>query len=414
MKYFIYFIRQFLLISILLIGCTFWGYGQTCGVWTVTNSGQLTLAVTDACSSGGGIIKIAAGTYTIDNPLTICSNVTLEGGYDLAFTNKSSAAGTTTIFRSNLNPEGSLNQQRLVAIYLNTAANFLFQDITIQTDNATNNGMSVYGIHLTNCSNYSFNRVQAIVGNASNGLSGTAGSNGQNGFSGFNGGAGNNDNQSSAGSGGSGGSGGGAGAGAGGSGGPNPGCCGGGNVGGVGIAPVNSQAGGGGGGGGSGGTEENSGGGGGTGGAFTGPSSCGGAGDPADGSCDRGGANSTAGCSGTSGVAGTNGNIGPSGAHIVGFWVPGAQATPGTDGTGGSAGGGGGGGEGEGGFWCVDGGGSGGGGGGGGGQGGAGGIGGFGGGSSFAVYLYNNVLICLVIVHERTHAIFDEDFRQYY
>jgi hypothetical protein len=51
--------------------------GQSCGVWNVTTPAELTTAVTDACTAGGGIVKITAGTYTIDNPITICGDVTL-------------------------------------------------------------------------------------------------------------------------------------------------------------------------------------------------------------------------------------------------------------------------------------------------------------------------------------------------
>jgi len=364
--------------------------GQTCGVWEVSTAGALVTAVTDACAAGGGFIKLATGTYTIDNPITLCSSVTLEGGFNVSFTSKTSALGASTILRSTLNPEGAVNQQRLVAIYLNTSSNFTFQDITIQTSNANGNGMSTYGVHLTNCSNYTFNRSQIIAGNASLGANGSNGSNGANGNTGFGGGAGNNDNQNSAGSGGNGASGGGTGAGAGGAGGVNPGCCSSGNGGFSGGVPGNSRAGGGGGGGGSGGTEENNGGNGGNGGGFTGSTTCGGAGDPDNGGCDRGNPNATAGCIGTSGSNGTNGAIGFFGAHVAGFFVPGSQGSAGVNGAGGRGGKGGGGGEGEGGFFCVDGGGSGGGGGGGGAEGGAGGTGGRGGGSSYSLYLFNN------------------------
>ena len=52
------------------------------------------------------LIQMASGTYNYDLPITLCSGVTLEGGFDATFTTKSSLPGATTIYRSNLNPDG--------------------------------------------------------------------------------------------------------------------------------------------------------------------------------------------------------------------------------------------------------------------------------------------------------------------
>ena len=142
-----------------------------------------------ACN--GTILKLAIGTYNIDNALTIPSYVTIEGGYNPgAGWTKTSQAGATTINRTTLNPEGATNAQRLVAFYGNGSAGFRFQDITITTANANQPGMSTYGVHLTACSDYDFVRTQVLPGNAAagaNGTNGAAGGNGANGAVGFNG-----------------------------------------------------------------------------------------------------------------------------------------------------------------------------------------------------------------------------------
>lgn len=341
-----------------------------------------------ACNNA--TIKMAMGTYTINSAIVVASNMTIEGGFDPADNwSKSSQAGATTIFRSNANPEAS--PSRLVGVYANAAANFRFQDVTIQTANATGNAMSTYGVHLTSCSDYYFTRTQVLPGNASNGANGNNGVAGTTGFNGQNGLAGDNDTEADPGHGGSGGAGAGSGSGSGGAGGFDSnggGCCASGPPGVAGNASSNWRAGGGGGGGGCGGEEDNAGGSGGFGGGVNGSGGqcCGGNGGSGG---DPGGAGGT-GTNGINGLNGSNGSIGSLGVHASGFWTPGGQGTSGQDGQGGKGGAGGGGGGGQGCTFCDDGAGSGGGGGGGGGQGGTGGTGGWGGGSSFGVYLYLN------------------------
>ena len=154
--------RSFLLV---FLSCLIWhasARAQSCGVWNVTTSAELTTAITDACTAGGGIVKIAAGTYTIDNPITICGDVTLEGGYDGTFTTKSSVTGTSTISRSDQNPEGGIGAERLVAFYVNTASNFRFQDLTIQTADATGNGNKTQLSHIAIAGNVNFYSLPGI------------------------------------------------------------------------------------------------------------------------------------------------------------------------------------------------------------------------------------------------------------
>ncbi len=330
------------------------------------------------------VIKLAIGTYNITSPLTIGSFVTLEGGFDPANSwTKTSLPGATTINRTTANPEGTTNNQRLVAFYANSATDFRLQDLTITTANANLNGESTYALHLTNCSNYDIVRTQLLPGNGGVGLgdanssvydSAWDGANGNNGANGITGSGPQCTCSFSTDSGGTGGSGGAAGAG-----GSNASTIGG------------SATGGGNGGAGGNGRPDNTSANGFSGTAGSTAPSSGGSGGTAGagGSQDSNGTSTSNvgnGGNGGTGTAGTNGTT-IAGTHVSGFYVPGS----GTNGTAGKGGGGGGGGGGaardtDG---CDAGGGGGSGGAGGGGGGGAG-RGALGGGGSFALYLYIN------------------------
>lgn len=390
--------KRLLLLNVLLL-LTSISFGQ-CDIIYVTTTGtpsgsgamndpmDLVTAITTA--STGDYLRIGIGTYSIDNPLTIPNDdVILEGGYDDANSwTKSSMAGATTIMRTTSNPEGSVDDYRLVAIYASTITGFEIHDITIATADAVLPGTTTYGLHLDNCSEYSLVRCQVLPGNASNGEDGVDGQIGAPGSPGSNGSQGHIDDNSSGGAGGAGGAGGGTGGGPATAGGTNP--VGDGNTGGNGpngADSSNPRAGGAGGGGGAGGETSHNGGSGGQGGGInnganqTGGGAAGGWGDPGgDGGNGSAGAN---GSNGISGTPGTNGTIGT-------FYMTGSQGSSGTDGTGGKGGVGGGGGGGQSCTFCNDGSGDGGGGGGGGGEGGTAGTGGKGGGGSFGIYIINN------------------------
>ncbi len=368
---------------------------QSCAVLyaTVNGTGNGTQAspaslqgAINLAQCNNSIIKLGQGTYTLDNPISnITSYTTLEGGYDPVTWVKTSAPGATTIYRSNLNPEGIANQERIVAFYMNSQNYFRFQDLTFQTqdcpNSTTGSGMSNYIFHMTNCSDYQFVRCQMIVGKGGNGKPGSVvGQNGVGGSAGTNGANGANDNNNYNAVGGMGAAGAGTNSGGGGASGVN------GGNGSAGTASTSPRDGGGGGGGGAGGraaTGGNGGAGGGVnGGAGPGGGSGGGGGNP--------GATGTAG-TGQNGAAGTTGLAGGPGTFLGGFFIPGGAGGNGTDGAGGSGGSGGGGGGGQScSLFCIEGTGSAGGGGGGGGQGGTGGEGGWGGGASIGVYMFNN------------------------
>lgn len=331
-------------------------------------------------------IKLATGTYTIDNPIVdILGYTTLEGGFD-AGNNwvKTSLTGATTIYRSTANPEGGPSEPRLVAIQMSNASYFRFQDLTIEVADATapaqgEAGITTYALHMTSCSNYDVVRCQLISGNGANGIAGVNGSNGATGGNGTDGSTGGCGlGNSSGGTGGNGGAAGAAGTG-------NPGADGtagavGGYGGGGGADNGTTTAN----------TSVNQGAGNWNGrkGQSTTCANAGNGGSKSgDGSC---GNNAGRGVDGqdcvTPGTAGTNGtSTAPT--YTLGFYVPGS-GTDGTGGIGGGAGAGGGGGAGD--DDWTDVGGDGGKGGGGGGGGGEAGTAGTGGGSSFPVFIWGN------------------------
>lgn len=352
------------------------------GVGTISDPTDLATAISSAIV--GDVIRVGAGVYNISNALNIPGGVTIEGGFDPSNSwQKSSTRGVSKIFRTNTNLEGPVGNRRLVSLYGNGISNFRLQDITIETASVSVAGGTVYGVHLTNCSNYYFTRTHIIAGRGGDGVDGTIGSNGTNGANGGGGLEGDDDDTGRGGAGGRGGNGAGAGAGAGGLGGA------GGNTNAPGINGAIStiRSGGGGGGGGGSGCRNNgtSGAGGRGGGTFSSVATIPGASAV---SGDRsGGRNGINGSPGANGSVGANGSAGT---YVSGFFVTGSPGANGQDGAGGKGGSGGSGGTGDRCTFCWNGSGSGGGGGGGGGQGGAGGTGGTSGGGSFALYLYNN------------------------
>ncbi len=375
---------------------------------TKANPANLNHAI-NTLAAPGDHIKIATGTYNIISPITgIPNDITLEGGFDLSNNwEKTSLTGASTIYRTNANIQSSGTPiARLSAFELTGTSGFRLQDLTIEVEDAPTSstyGISTYGLHLNNCSNYNIVRCQIIAGNASDGANGVNGTTGAWGNTGWNGSTGQDDSKTKIDGGRGGSGGGGTSGGAAGQGrtNENPGL-----PGGIGSTASTYRNGGGGGGGGGGGREDQHGGNGGNGGGVPGLASCatintrsavtsGGARGLEDGCNSASATGCVAGLSGTDGGDGLDGADGCDGTNgTVGsksvFWNAGTQGASGTHGQGGQGGKGGGGGAGEGGGGCNNGTGAGGGGGGGGGQGGALGTGGYGAGSSYPVYLHAN------------------------
>lgn len=390
--------KKLLLIAVLNL-LFFISFGQ-CDITYVTTGGlpsgtgtigaPLDIETAFTTANSGDLIRIGTGTYDINSSIIIpFDDIIIEGGFeDSSGWQKTSLAGATTINRTAVNPEGVINDYRLVTMYAANISGFELHDITLTTDNAVAPGTSTYGMHIENCTNYFITRCQVLPGNASNGLDGIDGVDGANGNAGGNGANGDIDDNSSGGTGGVGGAGGGLGGGVIASAGINP--VGGDDTGGNGSAgndSANPKAGGSGGGGGAGGETDHNGGVGGSGGGVdSGTNQIGGGtlglwGDP--------GGDGGDGADGLAGVLGVNGVNGGAPQYNQ-FFITGSAAADGTDGGGGRGGVGGGGGGGQSCFFCDDGSGDGGGGGGGGGEGGEAGTGAYGGGASFGIYLFSN------------------------
>ncbi|MFN4951774.1 MAG: hypothetical protein ACK5F0_09160, partial [Flavobacteriales bacterium] len=164
--------------------------GLPTGIGTMNDPMDLVTAFSTA--PNGSYIRVAQGIYTIQGALTLNGqHVVIEGGFidTLAWT-KTSLAGATTIYRSDLNPIGPVSAPRISAIELVNNSGFRFQDLTIQTANAPAPtqalpyGVSVYGIYMDSCSSFDLVRCQVLAGSAGAGLNGTAGANGVNGGNG--------------------------------------------------------------------------------------------------------------------------------------------------------------------------------------------------------------------------------------
>jgi|GEM_PF-914801 len=306
---------------------------------------------------------LASGIYTLSQTLVLQDSLHMEGGFDPITWVKSNTT-PTILFRDSTNILASANA--LIGLRGDNVTGFRLQDIQIETEFVTTPQTSTYGLFLNNCSSYMLVRTHVRSGNAGAGADGQTGADGvfdpaSNGASGAPG----NGAQSVQ---------------AGGTGGTGTN----GNNGGAGAPSGRWQA------------SAN------TNGSNGLPASCGGGGGQTGNgpSCSAGCVFGPPSCGsvipGQPGIAGGDGSIGGNGlpgsnGSIVGlFFIPGLAGGNGSAGTAGCGGGGGGGGGGRQDDGSDDVGGSGGGG-GGGGQPGQGGTGGTGGGSSFGLYLVNDL-----------------------
>jgi len=184
--------------SIGLLGLTLFmlvqSYSQDCGYVYVTPNGATSGAAgtrVNPASFAYGLtllsatnshMRMAQGTYTLNSPVTLASNITIEGGFEPVQWQKSNTY-VTIIQRSNLNIEPT--PSRLTAMQAMGASAFRLQDLTINVADATGNGVSVYGLYFSGCSNYNITRCKITTGNGSDGLPGTAGTAGMNGAAGL-------------------------------------------------------------------------------------------------------------------------------------------------------------------------------------------------------------------------------------
>jgi hypothetical protein len=110
----------------------------------LTISKALTLA-TGGTASNPAIIRVASGTYNINAPLKLISNVIIDGQWTANTTTGVWTKGTTAteIKRKAENVEGSATAPRIVAIEGSSKSNFKLQDVKVTTDNVTTSTLSV-------------------------------------------------------------------------------------------------------------------------------------------------------------------------------------------------------------------------------------------------------------------------------
>lgn len=114
----------------------------------------------------GAIIRMAEGTYEIDYPLELVSNVTIEGGYFDNFNKKTSRAGATTIHRTNTYVLGSASTPSVIAVKGDAVSGFRLQDLTIETADARNDLPSGnQSSYLYSCSGWNFETTTATYSN---------------------------------------------------------------------------------------------------------------------------------------------------------------------------------------------------------------------------------------------------------
>ncbi|MCX7764725.1 MAG: hypothetical protein N2253_07540, partial [Bacteroidia bacterium] len=171
--------------------------GPGCG--TRANPANLPTAISMA-QCNNSYLKLACGTYSIDNPISFTSNTTVEGGYEPGTWVKTNGC-QSIIFRTSANVQS--NPNRLVAVELNSVQYFSMYDVTIRTADAPApncaldpKGVSTYALHIVNSSNYRFVRCRFESGRGSQGCEGAPGAAGQPGGAGGDGltGDGNNEN----------------------------------------------------------------------------------------------------------------------------------------------------------------------------------------------------------------------------
>lgn len=129
-------------------------------------------------------IRMARGNYPISSPLIMQSNLTIEGGFDPNTWIKSNT-NITRIQRNNQNIQST--PPALIGISCINISNFRLLDLRLEVADATGNGVTVYGIYISGCSEYTISRCHITTGSGSDGLPGAPGTEGLPGANGGNG-----------------------------------------------------------------------------------------------------------------------------------------------------------------------------------------------------------------------------------
>lgn len=129
-------------------------------------------------------LRLAHGVYELTEPLDIPSDIVIEGGFEEATWYKTNS-DTTILHRDNSNHD-PINKA-LMAVRAVNQSNFRFQDMTVKVDDAPSNGVSIYGMYFSGCTDYYVSRCIVYTGNGSDGLPGTSGQQGLPGANGLDG-----------------------------------------------------------------------------------------------------------------------------------------------------------------------------------------------------------------------------------
>lgn len=161
--------------------------GATSGnAGTQANPAELNYALT-LLSPDIQHVYLANGTYRLNKTLSLHSDLVLEGGFDPQNNWAKTNASASIIFRTKENPLD--NPKRLVGIEGIGVKNVTISDVQIIVSDASEIGFgtTVYGVYLSNSSDYRFNRCTIRAGNGADGQEGSKGSDGQKGADGSNG-----------------------------------------------------------------------------------------------------------------------------------------------------------------------------------------------------------------------------------
>ena len=185
-----------LLFSCLFVLASLTGISQECGIIYVAPNGassgetgtrdnpaefQYAFSLVDPANNH---LRVAHGVYELTQPLEIPSDIVIEGGFEAGSWYKTNA-DTTILHRDNSNHDAV--NKALVAVRAENKSNFRFQDITIKVDDAPDNGVSIYGMYITGCSDYYISRCIIFTGDGSDGIDGASGQQGLPGASGLDG-----------------------------------------------------------------------------------------------------------------------------------------------------------------------------------------------------------------------------------
>jgi len=188
-----------ILFAFFFLGIMLPALGQQCGLLYVSPNGatsgnagtqanpaELNYALT-LLSPDIQHVYLANGTYRLNKTLSLHSDLVLEGGFDPQNNWAKTNASASIIFRTKDNPLD--NPMRLVGIEGIGVKNITISDVQIIVSDATEIGFgtTVYGVYLSNSSDYCFNRCTIRAGNGADGQEGSKGADGQKGADGSNG-----------------------------------------------------------------------------------------------------------------------------------------------------------------------------------------------------------------------------------